>query len=574
MATLAEIRQKYPQYGDMSDQDLADGMYRKYYSDMPRADFDAKLGLSAVPQQPQAPAPVPATRGRGGIAETADSFIRGVADAGTFGFADEIAARANALIPLDAINNPNIKSIWSGGSWDDVVKNNLAEQRALDNYDDQNNKAARLTGQIGGGIASGIATGGASVGMRGAGVAATQGAAYGLGSGEGGVTDRLGSAGVGAAGGVLGYGLGRGVSRVLNPQTGQAARELLDEGVPLTPGQILGGRAARVEDRLTSYPLVGGAIQNARARGVGGFNKAAVNRALKPVGQKLPDNVKAGHEAVEFAQNALSDAYYKLLPKLAVKADAKFSADLDGLMALARELPEERFNQFQGIIQRQVVGRFSKNGTMTGTAMKEAESELGRLIREYGSSSVGDERLLGNALREAQSQVRQLVERSNPSKAIELKNINRGFANLTRVERAAASAAGEGVFTPGQLQTATRVLDSSGRKRASAAGNALMQDLATNAREVLPSSIPDSGTAGRLLPLALAGAGGYATTFEDPHIQTLGILGLLGGAAYTSPGQATLAKLLAVRPEVVRELGGLLGAVPLAVPGGVLATQP
>jgi len=51
MATIAEIRQKYPQYEDMSDQQLADGMHKKFYSDMPQADFYSKIGFA--PQQEQ-----------------------------------------------------------------------------------------------------------------------------------------------------------------------------------------------------------------------------------------------------------------------------------------------------------------------------------------------------------------------------------------------------------------------------------------------------------------------------------------------------------------------------------------
>lgn len=46
MATLAEIRKQYPQYNDLSDQQLADALYRKNYADMPRAEFDRKVGLS------------------------------------------------------------------------------------------------------------------------------------------------------------------------------------------------------------------------------------------------------------------------------------------------------------------------------------------------------------------------------------------------------------------------------------------------------------------------------------------------------------------------------------------------
>lgn len=42
---LKSFRQQYPQYDDLSDQQLADSLHSKFYSDMPRADFDAKIGL-------------------------------------------------------------------------------------------------------------------------------------------------------------------------------------------------------------------------------------------------------------------------------------------------------------------------------------------------------------------------------------------------------------------------------------------------------------------------------------------------------------------------------------------------
>ena len=52
MATLAEIRAQYPQYADMPDTALADALHKKFYADIPRADFDAKIGLApAAPPQ-------------------------------------------------------------------------------------------------------------------------------------------------------------------------------------------------------------------------------------------------------------------------------------------------------------------------------------------------------------------------------------------------------------------------------------------------------------------------------------------------------------------------------------------
>lgn len=46
MASISEIRQQYPQYNDLSDEQLAEGLYNKHYSDMPRDEFNAKIGLS------------------------------------------------------------------------------------------------------------------------------------------------------------------------------------------------------------------------------------------------------------------------------------------------------------------------------------------------------------------------------------------------------------------------------------------------------------------------------------------------------------------------------------------------
>jgi len=53
MATIAEIRQKYPQYSDMSDSQLADALHSKFYADMPRDQFNAKIGFSGE-QSPSA----------------------------------------------------------------------------------------------------------------------------------------------------------------------------------------------------------------------------------------------------------------------------------------------------------------------------------------------------------------------------------------------------------------------------------------------------------------------------------------------------------------------------------------
>lgn len=53
MNKLQEFRQNYPQYNDMSDQQLADALHDKFYSDIPKDDYYQRIGLApAAPPKP------------------------------------------------------------------------------------------------------------------------------------------------------------------------------------------------------------------------------------------------------------------------------------------------------------------------------------------------------------------------------------------------------------------------------------------------------------------------------------------------------------------------------------------
>lgn len=43
---IQEVRQKYPQYNDLSDQQLAQSLHKKFYSDIPFEEFSSKIGLA------------------------------------------------------------------------------------------------------------------------------------------------------------------------------------------------------------------------------------------------------------------------------------------------------------------------------------------------------------------------------------------------------------------------------------------------------------------------------------------------------------------------------------------------
>jgi hypothetical protein len=351
------------------------------------------------------------------------------------------------------------------------------------------------------------------------------------------------------------------IARIIRPNTRPEVDLLVRENVTPSFGQILGGTAQRVEDKLRSVPIVGDAITNAQRAGVEELNRAAYARALAPINGRVP--AAAGREAVDDVHRQLSDAYNHLLPNLSFRADPRFAQELANVRQLATQLPPAQAQRFEQILQQQVLGKMTPQGNATGEVMKQIEGELGRLARGYRGDAAVDNRLLGDAVREVQSLMRQNLERMNPMHAHALQNINRGYSELVKIENAAArSGTANGVFTPAQFDAAVRATDGSVRKNAFARGNAQTQDLSGAGREVLGGKYPDSGTVGRLL-MSVGASGGAAML--EPSVLT-------GAAAASLPYLPILRRALAVgmtqRPQAatalsqrVREIVGPAAAI-------------
>jgi hypothetical protein len=201
--------------------------------------------------------------------------------------------------------------------------------------------------------------------------------------------------------------------------------------------------------------------------------------------------------------------------------------------------------------------------------MKEVESVLGKEARKWASSGDPAQRGLGDAIRELQSSLRGAVERSaGPESAAELKAANTAWANFVRIADASGRAgAVEGRFTAPQLDAAVR---KAGSKSAYRKGDALMQDLSDAGKGVLPSSVPDSGTASRIF--TGGGVGALLGNMAGIEPTTMA----LGGAAllpYTNMGGQAMLKLLAERPEFAGVLAEILrrGAPAGGVASGLMA---
>ena len=379
-------------------------------------------------------------------------------------------------------------------------------------------------------------------------------------------SEKLTQVGAGAAfGGAVPAVVG-GLARVVSPNASRNAQlaMLKNEGVKPTIGQTLGGWANRLEERAQSIPLMGDAISAARQRSGDQLNRAAANRALFSIGQKLPDGV-TGNDAVLYVRRALSDAYDDVLPKLSVSQDNAFKQALSGLQGNVSQgainpNAKAAFNRF---LKNEVNPLFQGQNAMTGETFKRLQSTITEKIQQTAASTDADQRLLATAYKELGDQLNQLSIRTNPQVASQLKAVNAGYANFKRLQKAASSVAAEdGVFTPAMLHNAVKAADRSKDKARFAEGNALMQDLSAAGKTMLHNRVPNSGTPERLM----LGGGALATGMVSPYIPA----GLLGGAAmYTSPMQNLLRGAVSQRPQSANAVAeALRKASPALAPMG------
>lgn len=571
---------------------LPDGSTADFPDGMSNSEIEAVLaqhfgGPSAATQQPAAAEPgmlqqsIDALRGFRDIPQAGSQMLMHALPESVVSKGNELIGKANDLPVIGPITRAMGIVPETTQQYDQSIQNDeRAYQQRRAQAGETGIDGTRLAGNI-------IATAplqaiipGAAPEMalgRATAAAAGQGAALGLlnpvtDGGENFAAEKGKQAVIGAATAGLLTPVARGVSSVLAPKTNDAVQSLLDAGVTPTPGQIMGGAANRIEEKLASLPLLGDAINAGRRRAVGELNTAALNRSLQPIGQELPKGVM-GRDAIDLAGQKIGAAYDDVLNRIgAVIPDQQFSSEISSLSGLTQNLPKDVGDQFDRIVKNEILDRIDSNGVMTSEGLKAAEGNLGQIARGYLKSQDYDKRVLADAVFEAQRTLRSMLERQAPQQAGELKAINSAWANFMRPQRAAASVGAEdGVFTPAQLQNAVKALDPTRNKSGFARGNALMQDLSEPAKNVLGSKVPNSGTADRLL---MTGGGLGLAGFLHPGAW----MGLAGGAipalAYTPAGQRAIAALLTQRPELLKEAGGLLArAAPAIASGSAVAAH-
>lgn len=492
--------------------------------------------------EPPAPPPPPGPQDLGAF----DAGMRSLANGVLVNQGGEVAGF------LDTVGQTFNQGL-GGRSFRDVLGENVAANEAQLAAGRKAHPYASIGGEIAGTVGSGLGLlrGGASLlgrvapyimrggkvasGARAATGEALYGGAYGAGDATGG--GRAQNAAIGAVTAPIASAAGkavlRGVSNLAAPTVQPAVQRLIDKGLVLSSAQraagnntLLGATRRKIQDASTSMPVLGDAIASQRARQFEQLGRATVDEALAPIGVKAPTD-KAGNELVEYANEQVSKMYDRALPGIAAPIDPAFIAANNAVRQSAQTLPDAQRQTFDTIYQRAVTPFIPQNGVLTGKALQDIKRGLDKQILRLDRTDNPADEYLADELRSLRGVFFDWAERAAPDKVDQFRAANAAFANMVRVNKATAAAKKDGVFTPLQLLGAVKANASDAQF---ASGGLPMQQLGQDAAQLLPSTIPESGTFPRALVntagVALGGGGVAALPPLAP------VAGLYGGLAF------------------------------------------
>ena len=342
---------------------------------------------------------------------------------------------------------------------------------------------------------------------------------------------------------------------VISPALSASAKLLASKGVNMTVGQMLGGPVNKLESAATSIPFSG--IGAERAKTLVSFNRAAENEALAPLAIKDPvfeqqgikatlnpeDKIPPGFTGRQAVHQEISKAYDTVYKDAAMHGTEPLYASLEDLMGDAWKsgsVSEAGAKRFASIIDGQVVNKFDAAAQMgqplRGQALSTIDTEL-RLQAEAFRRGGGDDYNVSRLLDQARTLVHNEFGVQNPEAMGRLNAADKAWAAYARLRSAGASTAvrgEEGLITPTQLEQAALRNDKSYARTKFTEGDALLQGLARAGREVIPSKVPDSGTAERAIVGTMLGGGAI---FGHPGLLAAPVV---SQALYATPAQRLL----------------------------------
>ena len=474
---ISEIREKFPMYKDVPDEQLVIGLHKKFYADMPFKEFHKNVQYDVAPDP---------TEGMGGFqkavagyGQAVPNLVRGVKQIAGLSSQEEVDEAKKLDAPL----------LKTGAG----MAGNILGNAAM--------------------LAPTIAIPGANTFTGAAAIGAATGALQPTGQDE----SRLENAGIGGLAGLGGQAagslLGRAITPVasrLSPEEQILAQAAKREGIPLSAGQATGSRPLQVvESVMENLPLTSGSQLAQREAQQRAFTAAVLRRGgmtgdSASAGPLLAQKQKLGGILGGIADNNSLDFNQGLLTKLANSV-----GDADA------HLPQEMSKRVSGSVD-QILNQVDQTGAMQGTNYQGWREPLRSLSTEPGTG-----RYFSDIRKSMDSAFRDQL----PGAQGDLyRDTSRQYANTKTIIDAMGGAGNlpaKGQVAPAQLNAA---LSRSVGRENKALGVGDLNELVRVGQVFVRDQIPNSGTAQRQLAQSLLttggtsglGAAGAAATGNDP----------------------------------------------------------
>ena len=327
----------------------------------------------------------------------------------------------------------------------------------------------------------------------------------------------------GAIGQYGGEKVGAGLSRLASqPWAQEGVKELYEKGLRPTFAQAVGGVLKTAEEKLGSFPVIGGPITAARERAIESFNKGSMQDILSDVSTATGENfsgvkLEAGSKGLKTVKDIVGRTYDNIAQNTSAVIPVEFGTALNGLKSqAAQELPKEMSEQLNRLIDFHVLDRLRSGQNITGNEIKKIDEALSEKISNYASGDP-DHRDMAKVLGSVKSTMIDMFADQNPDYANALKAVDMAYYKLATLGKASTSSVVNEMATPAQMLQTMRGKDKSSWRSGFATRSMPWSDWAGGAQQILGNTYPDSGTAGRMLlaDLAATGASGAMAHFPE-----------------------------------------------------------
>ncbi len=363
--------------------------------------------------------------------------------------------------------------------------------------------------------------------------------------------------GMGAVAGRLVGGLANALTPTLKP----GVRELMDKGIPVTPGQAYEGIPGMLYRQIEKLDIPGMRV-NKDAINLA-FTKSTGDDVLSIVGEKLPPNMENGQQIFGYIQSKLTKFYDDALDKIGpVRPDQEFT---QGIAQTVNNLNENlgaknpATKEVKNFIQANIMQRIGKDGSFGAKDMKRLDEIFRTKIDSIKATDTPAE-LKRAAYDDAYKAIKGLLLRND--EAGDITKANLAYMQRSRIMEATQKNAAElgnaGTYSPAEL---AKVAAKQGGDIEAAMGTAPLQAEATKAMNIVGDTTTEAAKfrnlmiAGKLTGLGALGL--FSPMIAGP---ILAASGLTYGAAkqlMKNPGETRKAV-----SEALMNNPSLFGVIP------------